>query len=48
MCIGDIQRCYIKKNPIDMDEKTYKSIFDRLSHLNIDYGVPIIAIILEH
>jgi hypothetical protein len=33
---------------MDMEEKTYKSIFDRLSQLNIGYRVPIIAIILEY
>jgi hypothetical protein len=37
-----------RKKTIDMDKKTYKSIFDILSQLNIDYRVPIIAIILEH
>jgi len=33
---------------MDMDEKYIKTIIDRLSKLNIDYIVPIIAIILEH
>ena len=31
-----------------MDEKYIKTIIDRLSKLNIDYIVPIIAIIFEH